>query len=81
MRPVPPFADARVPESVIVPDVVIGPPEVVSPVEPPETFTEVTVPLPLTGCQEVFEPSVSSTLPEFPTCEGNRALRDALADV
>jgi hypothetical protein len=45
--PVPPFATASVPASVIVPEVVIGPPEVVRPVEPPETATEVTVPEPL----------------------------------
>jgi hypothetical protein len=44
--PVPPFATASVPESVIVPEVVIGPPEVVRPVVPPETATEVTVPEP-----------------------------------
>jgi hypothetical protein len=42
--PVPPLATARVPASVIVPDVVTGPPLVVSPVVPPETSTEVTVP-------------------------------------
>lgn len=44
--PVPPFAAASVPDSVIVPDVVIGPPDVVSPVVPPDTATLVTVPLP-----------------------------------
>ena len=46
VTPVPPFATASVPASVIVPEVVIGPPEVVRPVEPPETATEVTVPEP-----------------------------------
>ena len=45
--PVPPLATANVPASVIVPEVVIGPPEVVRPVVPPETATEVTVPEPL----------------------------------
>ena len=44
--PVPPLATASVPASVIVPEVVIGPPEVVRPVVPPETATEVTVPEP-----------------------------------
>jgi hypothetical protein len=44
--PVPPLATARVPARVIVPEVVTGPPEVVSPVVPPDTSTEVTVPVP-----------------------------------
>ena len=43
---VPPLAIAKVPAKVIVPDVVIGPPEVVRPVVPPDTATEVTVPDP-----------------------------------
>ena len=43
---VPPFAIPKVPASVIVPEVVIAPPEVVKPVVPPETSTEVTVPEP-----------------------------------
>ena len=43
---VPPFAMARVPPKVRVPDVVIGPPVRVSPVVPPEPSTEVTVPDP-----------------------------------
>jgi hypothetical protein len=34
----------RVPAIVIVPDVVIGPPEYVNPVVPPDTSIEVTVP-------------------------------------
>ena len=42
--PVPPLATARVPARVIVPELVTGPPEVVKPVVPPETSTEVTVP-------------------------------------
>jgi hypothetical protein len=42
---VPPLATANVPARVIVPVLVIGPPEVVKPVDPPETATEVTVPL------------------------------------
>ena len=40
----PPLATASVPASVIVPLLVIGPPEVVRPVVPPETSTLVTVP-------------------------------------
>ena len=43
--PVPPLATARVPARVSVPDVVIGPPEKLIPVVPPEASTEVTVPL------------------------------------
>ena len=43
--PVPPFATASVPPRVIVPEVVIGPPENDNPVVPPETCTEVTVPV------------------------------------
>jgi hypothetical protein len=46
VTPVPPFATAKVPANVIVPDDVIGPPDVVSPVVPPETATDVTVPVP-----------------------------------
>ena len=44
VAPVPPLATIRVPPKVIVPEVVIGPPEVVNPVVPPETSIEVTVP-------------------------------------
>ena len=43
--PVPPLATASVPPSVNVPDVVIGPPDNVRPVEPPEPLTLVTVPV------------------------------------
>jgi hypothetical protein len=46
VSPVPPLAAASVPARVIVPDPVIGPPEVVSPVVPPDTSTDVTVPAP-----------------------------------
>jgi len=42
--PVPPLATAKVPANVIVPDVEIGPPDVVKPVVPPDTSTLVTVP-------------------------------------
>ena len=48
VAPVPPLAIANVPPSVSVPLVVIGPPENVSPVVPPEASTDVTVP-PLLG--------------------------------
>lgn len=47
VAPVPPLATFTVPLRVMVPFVVIGPPEVVKPVEPPDTATEVTVPVPL----------------------------------
>jgi hypothetical protein len=43
---VPPLAMARVPPRVNVPAPVIGPPERVNPVVPPEPETDVTVPLP-----------------------------------
>jgi hypothetical protein len=44
VTPVPPFATASVPASVIVPLVVIGEPVTVRPVVPPENATLVTVP-------------------------------------
>lgn len=44
--PVPPFATAKVPPSVKVPEVVMGLPVNVSPVVPPLADTDVTVPLP-----------------------------------
>lgn len=44
VTPVPPLATASVPAKVIVPDPVIGPPDVVKPVVPPDTATDVTVP-------------------------------------
>ncbi len=43
-RPVPPFVTARVPDMVSVPVVVMGPPENVKPVAPPDTLTELTEP-------------------------------------
>ena len=46
VSPVPPLAAASVPASVMVPDVVTGPPLVVRPVVPPLTATLVTVPVP-----------------------------------
>ncbi len=42
---VPPLVVAKVPARVIVPDVVMGPPEVVRPVVPPDTATLETVPV------------------------------------
>ena len=44
IAPVPPAVTATMPPSVMVPLVVIGPPEVLSPVAPPETLTLVTPP-------------------------------------
>ena len=55
VAPVPPLATFSVPAIVMVPLVVIGPPEVVSPVVPPETFTDVTVP-PAEGVAEIVMP-------------------------
>jgi hypothetical protein len=49
VAPVPPFATASVPASVIVPLVVTGPPDVVRPVVPPLTSMLVTEPVPLAG--------------------------------
>ena len=46
VKPVPPLAAINVPASVTVPEDVIGPPEVVKPVVPPETSTLVTEPEP-----------------------------------
>jgi len=71
--PVPPYPTARVPAKEIVPEVVIGPPVVVKPVEPPEIPTLVTVPVPAV-LQEAFVPSVERTLLLFPDCEGRSAL-------
>ena len=61
VRPVPPKAAPNVPPAVIVPDDVIGPPLKVRPVEPPDTLTEVTVPVPPTpgavSPRPIFVPS------------------------
>lgn len=57
VAPVPPFATARVPPSVIVPDAVIGPPVAVKPVVPPLTSTLVTVPPVAPGAAMVKEPA------------------------
>ena len=56
VAPVPPLATASVPASVIVPDPVTGPPDVVRPVVPPETLTLVTVPVPPIVLQVGAEP-------------------------
>jgi hypothetical protein len=42
---VPPLAIPSVPDSVTMPDVVTGPPDVVNPVVPPDTSIDVTVPV------------------------------------
>lgn len=63
VRPVPPLATARVPPSVRVPVVVIGPPDKVSPVVPPDPLTLVTVPEPL--LLNVFQ----SVLDRYPSTE------------
>lgn len=46
VAPVPPLSTSKVPARVMVPEVVTGPPEVVKPVVPPDTLTDVTVPDP-----------------------------------
>ena len=46
VAPVPPFKMFSVPARVMTPLEVTGPPEVVRPVVPPDTSTEVTVPAP-----------------------------------
>ena len=51
------MATTSVPASVIVPVVVMGPPDVVSPVVPPETSTEVTVPVPATVVHVMAAPT------------------------
>ena len=52
VKPVPPLPVVNVPASVIVPLVVTGPPLVVRPVVPPDTFTLVTLPPPTADVQE-----------------------------
>jgi hypothetical protein len=68
VSPVPPLLAASVPAMVIVPDPVIGPPEVVRPVVPPETSTLVTVPEPA-GVAQVPSPLQNvldeADVPEF----------------
>ena len=44
--PVPPYSVSRSPPSVMVPEDVIGLPENVRPVDPPDSATLVTVPVP-----------------------------------
>ena len=55
---------ANVPVKEIVPELVIGPPVVVNPVVPPETPTEVTVPV-VTEAQLVVVPLVVRNFPEL----------------
>lgn len=59
VTPVPPLATAKVPAKVIVPAAVMGPPEVVRPVVPPDTATLVTVPEPPAA---IHSASVAPTL-------------------
>ena len=54
--PVPPFDTPRVPDIVMTPVVVTGPPEKISPVAPPLTSTEVTVPKPEPLAEIVMPP-------------------------
>ena len=83
VTPVPPLATAKVPAKVIVPAAVIGPPEVVRPVVPPDTSTLVTVPVPPA---EMYSTSVAptftaKTLPALPAYVGNMLLRAPAAVV
>ena len=61
VTPVPPLATARVPPSVRVPEVVMGPPVNVRPVVPPEPLTLVTVPEPDTGIHDMTPPVVDDS--------------------
>ena len=66
--PVPPLATANVPPKVIVPAAVMGPPDVVKPVVPPDTATLVTVPEPLAAMYStsVAVELTAKTLPALP---------------
>jgi len=74
VTPVPPLATARVPVSVIVPDVVIGPPLVVRPVVPPATLIEVTGQALAAGVAQVPSPRQNvvddALVPEFRLATG-----------
>lgn len=72
--PVPPLAIARVPARVIVPDVVIGLPDTVSPVVPPDNATDVTVPPELAACQVGTPPERVSTYPFVPAVNFDNVL-------
>ena len=63
---VPPFAALRTPAKVMVPDEVIGPPEVVNPVTPPETSTLDTVPAPAEVHDGTPAPLLVKTKPAVP---------------
>jgi hypothetical protein len=64
VAPVPPLATARVPPSVIVPDPVIGPPEVVKPVVPPLTSTDVTEPPPAVDAMVIVPLPFVTVMPD-----------------
>ena len=74
VAPVPPLARASVPASVNVPLVVMGPPEVVRPVLPPDMATLVTLPTPPDEIHAQTVPSVERILPLLPVWLGSRAL-------
>ena len=71
VAPVPPLVTAKVPAKVIVPAPVTGPPDVVSPVVPPETSTEVTVPVVGEKKLKAPLPFVARTCPFVPSEVGN----------
>jgi hypothetical protein len=84
------LSTSSVPVTVMVPDVVIGPPVVVRPVVPPETSTLVTVPAPavMTACRadtvasQVLSPSMNLIFEEvvmLGTCP-NKSKGDSRSD-
>ena len=62
------------PANVIVPDVVIGPPEVVKPVVPPDTATLVTVPVVGVAHVGIPAPALVSTWPDEPAAVNPNAV-------
>ena len=64
VAPVPPLARARVPESVSVPEDVIGPPENDIPVVPPDALTDVTVPEPPEAAMVTLPAPLVIVMPE-----------------
>lgn len=70
VTPVPPLATASVPPRVNVPAPVIGPPETVRPVVPPDTSTDVTEPVPVTVAHVGVAPGPA----EVKTCPAVPAL-------
>ena len=74
VRFVPPLAIARVPPKVIVPAVVIGPPDEVRPVLPVLNATLVTEPAPAAAKDNFPLPSVLKNVPAEPSPSGSSKL-------